>query len=302
MDDLLEKGIATYKAGKRDEARKIFIALVKQEPDNERAWGWMYMVANDDKERIYCMKQALRINPKNEKASQILAQLLEPPITSIAPTSSTPSIIQPSPSTHVSPPLKQYNSSIIGLWGSAILLLIVISGILVFMMMPKKDFLGTSLGSMESPFPFGSPASLTYTLDSQVSEYSLSVLDVIRGDQANAIVYNANMFNQEPPVGTSWMLVRINITLNKGSAFSLNSADMAIVSEGQFFAGVQFGVCCTQNIGYPELNANIAVPGTSVEGWIVRPVILNDNKPLLALNINPYKPDLTKGLFFALYR
>ncbi len=78
MDNLLEQGIAAYKAGKRDEARKVFIALVKQEPDNERAWGWMYMVANNDKERIHCMKQALRINPRNEKARQLLDQLLTP--------------------------------------------------------------------------------------------------------------------------------------------------------------------------------------------------------------------------------
>lgn len=79
MDDLLEQGIAAYKAGKRAEARKVFMAVVKQSPENERAWGWMYMVASDDKERIYCMKQALRINPANEKAKQLLDQLLVPP-------------------------------------------------------------------------------------------------------------------------------------------------------------------------------------------------------------------------------
>lgn len=76
MDNLLEQGIAAYKAGKRDEARKIFIVLVKQEPDNERAWGWMYQVSNNDQERIHCMKQALRINPANEKAKQILSSLM----------------------------------------------------------------------------------------------------------------------------------------------------------------------------------------------------------------------------------
>jgi hypothetical protein len=36
MDNLLEQGIAAYKAGKRDEARKIFIALVKSTPDHTR--------------------------------------------------------------------------------------------------------------------------------------------------------------------------------------------------------------------------------------------------------------------------
>jgi hypothetical protein len=77
MDDLLQQGITAYKAGKRDEARKLFITAVKQSPDNELAWGWMYQVSNDDNERIYCMKQALRINPANEKAKQMLDALTE---------------------------------------------------------------------------------------------------------------------------------------------------------------------------------------------------------------------------------
>jgi hypothetical protein len=85
MDDLLQQGVIAYKAGKRDDARKIFIIAVKQSPDSESAWGWMYEVSGDDKERIYCLKQMLRINPKNEKVNQLLNQLLAPPLTPISP-------------------------------------------------------------------------------------------------------------------------------------------------------------------------------------------------------------------------
>ena len=85
MDDLLQQGITAFKAGKRDEARKIFITVVKQNPDNERAGGGMYEVSGNDKERIYCLKQMLRINPKNEKANQLLNQLLT--LSSVAPMS-----------------------------------------------------------------------------------------------------------------------------------------------------------------------------------------------------------------------
>jgi hypothetical protein len=80
MDDLLQQGITAYKAGKRDEARKIFIAFIKQNPESERGWGWMYDVSGEDKERIYCLQQMLRINPKQEKAKQLLDQLLAPPL------------------------------------------------------------------------------------------------------------------------------------------------------------------------------------------------------------------------------
>lgn len=75
MDDLLQQGIAAYRAGKRDEARKFFIAALKQNRNDEHIWGWMYNVCNNDTERIDCIKQILRINPKNEKANQLLAKL-----------------------------------------------------------------------------------------------------------------------------------------------------------------------------------------------------------------------------------
>lgn len=98
MDDLLQPGITAYKAGKRDEARKAFLTVVKQDPENERAWGWMYQVSGNDKERIYCLKQMLRINPKNEKANQLLDKLLAPQFTS------NPSSIP------IAPPPKQVDS------------------------------------------------------------------------------------------------------------------------------------------------------------------------------------------------
>lgn len=75
MDDLLQQGITAYRAGKRDEARKIFVAFIKQNPESERGWGWMYDTSDDDKSRAYCLRQMLRINPNNKKARQLLKQL-----------------------------------------------------------------------------------------------------------------------------------------------------------------------------------------------------------------------------------
>lgn len=85
MDDLLQQGITAYKAGKLEEARKYFISAVKQSPQSELAWGWMYQTSNNDKERIYCLKQMLRINPKNEKTNQLLNQHIQPVSTLIPP-------------------------------------------------------------------------------------------------------------------------------------------------------------------------------------------------------------------------
>lgn len=104
MDDLIQQGITAYKEGRRDEARNIFITTIKKNPDSEHAWGWMYQVSKNDKERNYCLQQVLRINPLNEKARQLLDQALMPPLTPNAPLSSTP---LPTNSTST----KQFNSS-----------------------------------------------------------------------------------------------------------------------------------------------------------------------------------------------
>jgi hypothetical protein len=137
MDDILQQGITAYKAGKRIEARKIFIAFNKQNPESERGWGWMYEVSGDDKERIYCLKQMLRINPQNEKANQLLDKLLAPPLTlNTPPSSSPPPISHHVPSTAKSPPLNQSNSFVqYTVWGLALFLFIAISifvGIKIF--------------------------------------------------------------------------------------------------------------------------------------------------------------------------
>jgi hypothetical protein len=75
MNDLIQQGVNAYKSGDRENARRLFIAAVKQFPDDEHSWGWLYNVCNTDQERIQCLKQVLRINPKNEKAGQLLNRL-----------------------------------------------------------------------------------------------------------------------------------------------------------------------------------------------------------------------------------
>ena len=78
MDDLLQLGIAAFESGKIDEARKLLISFVKQNPDNESGWGWLFNVCDTDKERVDCLKQVIRINPHNEKANQLLRKYSSP--------------------------------------------------------------------------------------------------------------------------------------------------------------------------------------------------------------------------------
>ncbi len=72
---LLQQGIAAAKAGQQDQARQLFQETIKRDPRNEAAWLWLSSVAKDDKERLFCLKQLLAINPNNENAIKGLKQL-----------------------------------------------------------------------------------------------------------------------------------------------------------------------------------------------------------------------------------
>jgi hypothetical protein len=105
----LQNGITAFKSSKREDARKYLIAAVKENPKDENAWGWLYQVANNDNERIECLKKVTTINPNNEKARQLLNQLLAPPLAP-TPTMTNPSLLAPSPAVTNPPQQKQIKS------------------------------------------------------------------------------------------------------------------------------------------------------------------------------------------------
>jgi tetratricopeptide (TPR) repeat protein len=69
-DDFLTQGIAAVKAGNIHQARQLLDSAIKQNPNDERTWGWFYNVCENDEERLHCLKEILRIVPNNEKAKQ----------------------------------------------------------------------------------------------------------------------------------------------------------------------------------------------------------------------------------------
>ena len=73
--DLLAEGIDAARAGERGKAREKFTRLLRQDQKNEQAWLWMSSVVESDRERIYCLNNALKINPNNRTAKRGLALL-----------------------------------------------------------------------------------------------------------------------------------------------------------------------------------------------------------------------------------
>ncbi|MBL8131221.1 MAG: tetratricopeptide repeat protein [Anaerolineae bacterium] len=94
--ELRQQGIRAAKAGQKDEARALLQQSLRLEPDNEAAWLWLASVANNNRERVFCLNKVLEISPNNETALRALENLNEPPLTpqpaarpASAPTSSS---------------------------------------------------------------------------------------------------------------------------------------------------------------------------------------------------------------------
>ena len=75
LEDLLRLGINTAKAGNRENAQVIFKQVIDQDKRNERAWLWLASVEEDEIERRRILKTVLDINPANETAKKLMAEL-----------------------------------------------------------------------------------------------------------------------------------------------------------------------------------------------------------------------------------
>ena len=66
-DELVSKGIEALNAGDKKLARQLLSEAIHNFPNDEQSWGWFYNVAENDTERLRCVKQVLRINPNNAR-------------------------------------------------------------------------------------------------------------------------------------------------------------------------------------------------------------------------------------------
>ncbi len=71
----LQQGIAAAKNKQNEEARRLLQNAIRLDPGNETAWLWLSSVAKDNQERIFCLRELLKINPQNEMAIKGLRAL-----------------------------------------------------------------------------------------------------------------------------------------------------------------------------------------------------------------------------------
>jgi endonuclease YncB( thermonuclease family) len=76
---LVLEAIAAIKAGEKRRARKLLIQAVKHNSQDDDAWLVLAAVVPEKEQKIECLERALKINPQNEKAKQVLAKYKPPP-------------------------------------------------------------------------------------------------------------------------------------------------------------------------------------------------------------------------------
>jgi tetratricopeptide (TPR) repeat protein len=71
----VQAGIEKYKSGDKANALKIFLEILKQEPNNEIAWLWLAACVEKPEQKKDCFHKVLSINPNNTFAQKALAEL-----------------------------------------------------------------------------------------------------------------------------------------------------------------------------------------------------------------------------------
>ena len=72
-----QQALSFIQAGELDKARELLARLIKADKDNLDYWLWMSAVVRTTKERVYCLREVLARDPKNEDAALGLRMLGE---------------------------------------------------------------------------------------------------------------------------------------------------------------------------------------------------------------------------------
>ena len=75
--ELLRQGVDAAQAGRRLDARAIFMRVVEAEPQNEMAWMWLTGLVDDLEDKIIACENVLTINPNNKRVRAYLEGLLQ---------------------------------------------------------------------------------------------------------------------------------------------------------------------------------------------------------------------------------
>lgn len=151
----------------------------------------------------------------------------------------------------------------------------------------------SNTNSRSNPAEIG--ATLPFSVKGVIDDYSgsVSVMQVVRGEQAWQMIQEANMFNEEPKSGYEYLLVKAKVAITKNAkpdaAVDLWGGDFTLISTTG--TAYDYPLVVTPD---PSLDASIYV-GSSNEGWVAFEVKKTDESPLVVFE---RKYDGTGGVWF----
>jgi hypothetical protein len=126
-EEELQEAITLIRSGGKHLAVPILRDIIKTDRDNENAWLWLSTCMAKYEDKLYCLNQALRINPNNATTRTALARLNQAPaledIQALTPTNNTPTFI---------PAQRQNKGSGIGVLTAILIVLIIVGGLTAY--------------------------------------------------------------------------------------------------------------------------------------------------------------------------
>src|SRR3990172_2389728 len=74
-DEMFNEAVKAAKAGQRRRAKDLLTRLLKADQENVDYWLWMSAVVDTEKEQIFCLQKALKIDPNSIAARRGLVVL-----------------------------------------------------------------------------------------------------------------------------------------------------------------------------------------------------------------------------------
>ena len=124
------------------------------------------------------------------------------------------------------------------------------------------------------------PANMGETVVVKIAGKTLeiTVLDVIRGDNAYKLIKNANIINPDPKQGYEYLLVKVRFAYTEGKgSLHVSSYDFKAYVDGAGYSPTWVVLPKDK----PEFKGVDLIPGGQTEGWIVFEVPKN-KKALIA--------------------
>lgn len=150
---------------------------------------------------------------------------------------------------------------------------------------------GPNVGDFGNPHLIGNRA---YMAKDGEQQFTVTINEILRGDEAIQRIKAANQFNDAPPDGFEFVLLRITIEYisESGDVLEIDENALSSVTNGRIIAYTDtftYSPCCLE----PPFEFSL-LPGGTGDGWVALPVAIDDKNPMLLIGTSD------NGVYFLL--